>query len=189
MKLTELHKNVKLTLDRFLNISETLSIQGIPKQKFFDKGDLVILLDENKESVSMEWFKNGHYHIELKGKLSTDFLSEAIKISEESNNDIISYKVLSPILKNMLKFELKLLEDIIEKRYSKFNNKLDKNVWLKSVQLHNGSFTEWCVTHNYGQVTDEAITEACIIAENTNDHLLKKRAMFSKCFLKLATFK
>lgn len=187
MKLKELHTSVKNTLDRVLNISESLSIIDIPKQKFFDKGDLIILLDEHQHAVSMEWFKNGHYHIELKGKIDSIFLSETLKIA--NHNKILEYSKLSAQLKKILKNELQILETIIEKRFSKFNNNLDKRTWLKSVQLHNGSFTEWCTTNGFEKVTNDAINEACNIADITNDHLLKKRALFSRCFLEISNYK
>ena len=198
MKLEQLRNDVKSKLAQNMNIKQTLSVMNIPKQKFLDKGDLVMLLNDKQETIAMEWLKDKQYHIELKTITEHSIISEVLKnqasrIFETKNFDssfdmdyVIDYKNLTTDTKKKIRDIVKEAEEIFHKRYSRFNKGTDKRVWLKSIQLQNGNFTSWCEEKSYSNDRIRCIKEAYKVAEETNDHLLKRRAAFSKCFIKIS---
>lgn len=198
MKLQSLRENVKSTIARNMNIKQSLSVMNIPKQSFLDKGDLVMLLDDEGKTLSMEWLKDGHYHVELKTLAEHSIISEVLKnvdtrIFETTSFDteldkdyVIDYKHLEPETKNKIKKLVKEAETIFEKRFSQYGRGTSKKVWLRSIQLQNGNFTEWCKEKGLEVDRIKCIKEAYKEAEKTNDHLLKRRAAFAKCFMKIS---
>ena len=115
MNLDGLISDVKNKLQKKMNIKQSLSIMNIPKQKFLDKGDLVILMDDRNEILAMEWFKDGSYHIDIKGEFDNSIITNILKnkatrLFESSNFDplmdidyVIDYKTLGAETKNKLK--------------------------------------------------------------------------------------
>jgi len=198
LKLKQLRDNVQSAIAQKMNVKQSLSVMNIPKQKFLDKGDLIMLLDDKQETLAMEWLKDGHYHIELKTLAKHEIITEVLKnssarIFETKNFDIsfdtdfvIDYKNLDTTTKNKIRSLVAEAEDIFHKRYSRFGKGVDKKVWLKSVQLQNGNFTQWCEEKEYGDDRMRCIKEAYKVSAETNDHLLKRRAAFAKCFIKVA---
>ena len=198
MKLQELRENVKKTLAKKMNIKQSLSIMNIPKQNFLDKGDLIMLLDNEQKTVAMEWLKDGHYHIELKTSSEFSIIDDILKnpstrIFETKNFEadfdtdyVIDYKNLTVDTKKKIRNLIKDAEDIFYQRYSRFSNGIDKKIWLRSIQLQNGNFTQWCEERGYENNKMRGIKEAYKIAEETNDYHLKKRAAFAKCFIKVS---
>lgn len=198
MKLKQLRENVQKAISQKMNIHQSLSVMNIPKQKFLDKGDLIMLLDDKQETLAMEWLKDGHYHIELKTfdehKIINDVLkNKSLRIFETENFDsnfdtdyVIDYKNLDITTKKKIRSLVSEAENIFHRRYSRFGKGTDRNVWLKSVQLQNGNFTQWCEEREYDGDRMKCIREAYKVSEETNDHMLKKRAAFAKCFIKVA---
>lgn len=198
MKLQQLRENVKLTLARKMNIQQSLSVMNIPKQKFLDKGDLIMLLDDKHQTVAMEWLKDGHYHAELKTPSEHSIINEVLKnnstrLFEATDFDtkfdtdyVIDYKNLDTPTKKKIREIVREAEEVFQNRYSRFSKGVDKKTWLNSVQLNNGNFTQWCQERDYGEDRIRCIREAYKVAEETNDHLLKKRAAFAKCFIKVS---
>ena len=197
MKLKALHQEVEKRLKQKLNIFSSLSIMNVPKQKLLDKGDLVMLLDENSDVVSTEWLKDGHYHVEIptpidKNELEEILQHDGIRVFETKNFDaimdldrVIDYMRLTPSTKKKLKKYMALTEQKFEQRYSKFGNKADKQTWLQAITKQNGIFTLWCKEHGYETATTEAINEAYKVGDRTNDWSLKRRAAMAKCFNKI----
>jgi len=198
MKLKGLISNAKEALQRKMNIKHSLSIMNIPKQKFLDSGDLVILMDEKNDVLAMEWLRDGFYHVEIKGNFNTEIISESLKnkgtrLFETANFNpifdmdyVVDYKNLEPSTKKKLREFIQSAEKLYENRFSKFSKGLNKQTWLKNIKLQNGSFTEWCKEKGYDKASDKCILEAFKIADITNDHALKKRAAMAKCFNKIA---
>jgi hypothetical protein len=197
MKLKALHQEVEKRLKQKLNIFSSLSIMNVPKQKLLDKGDLVMLLDENSDVVSTEWLKDGHYHVEIptpidKNELEEILQHDGIRVFETKKFDaimdldrVIDYMRLIPSTKKKLKKYIALTEQKFEQRYSKFGNKADKQTWLQAITKQNGIFTLWCKENGYETATTEAINEAYKIGDRTNDWSLKRRAAMAKCFNKI----
>jgi len=198
MKLRGLISNVKETLQRKMNIKHSLSIMNIPKQKFLDSGDLVILMDEKNEVLSMEWLRDGFYHVEIKGDFNNEIISDSLKnkstrLFETPNFNpmvdmdyVVDYKTFEPDTKKKLRSFIQSGEKLYENRFSKFSKGLNKQAWLKNLKLQNGSFTEWCKERGHDKASDKCILEAFKIADITNDHALKRRAAMAKCFNKIA---
>jgi len=198
MKLKQLRDNVKSTLAKKMNIHQSLSIMNIPKQKFLDKGDLIILLSDTQETIAMEWLKDGHYHVELKTKSDFPLIKDVLKNSStrifetkkfDTSMDtdyVIDYKNLDTNTKSKIRSLIKESEEIFQQRYSKFSKGVDKKTWLRSIQLQNGNFTQWCEERDYGDDRFRCIKEAYKVAEENNDYLLKQRAAFAKCFIKVS---
>ena len=197
MKLKALHQEVEKRLKQKLNIFSSLSIMNVPKQKLLDKGDLVMLLDENSDVVSTEWLKDGHYHVEIptpidKNELEEILQHDGIRVFETKKFDaimdldrVIDYMRLIPSTKKKLKKYIALTEQKFEQRYSKFGNKADKQTWLQAITKQNGIFTLWCKENGYETATTEAINEAYKVGDRTNDWSLKRRAAMAKCFNKI----
>ncbi len=198
MKLKGLISGVKSTLEKKMNIKHSLSIMNIPKQKFLDRGDLAILLDHKNSVLSMEWLRDGFYHVEIKGDFDASIITEILKnkatrlFKTESFNPtmdmdyVLDYKSLDTTTKNKVKSFIQSGEGLYESRFSKFSKGLNKQAWLKNVRLQNGSFTEWCQERGNEKATDKCIIEAYKVADATNDHSLKRRAGMAKCFNKIA---
>jgi len=198
MKLEGLISNVKNTLQKKMNIRQSISIMNIPKQKFLDKGDLAILLDSRNEILSMEWLRDGFYHVEMKGEFDKEIISdilknkntrlfEAINFNPIIDTDyVIDYKMLAPSTKNKIKSSIQNSEEVFEKRFSKFSKGVNKQTWLKALKLQNGSFTQWCQERGNDRATHKCIIEAYKVADSTADHALKRRAAMAKCFNKIA---
>jgi hypothetical protein len=198
MKLKALRETVKSTLAKKMNIKQSLSVMNIPKQQFLDKGDLIMLVDDKNETIAMEWLRDGYYHVDLKTPNDHSIINEVLKntsarLFETKNFDsgfdvdyVIDYMELSTETKKKIRTIVREAEEIFHKRYSKFGNGVDRKTWLRSIQLQNGNFTQWCEEREYGNDRIRCIKEAYKVAEETNDHLLKRRAAFAKCFIKVS---
>lgn len=200
MKLKKLIDSVKSTLIKKMNIKHSISILNIPKQNFLDKGDLIMLLDENNELISMEWFKLDQYHVELitennennNNIINTILKNKNKQLFETVNFDInfdsdffIEYMDLDIQIKKNIKLLISDAESVFKQRYNRFGNGIDKKLWLRNIQLQNGNFTEWCKESKFSSDKIKCIKEAYKISDETNDYLLKKRASFAKCFIKI----
>ena len=200
MTLTDLRKKTQNALAKRMDIKQSLSIVNIPKQKFLDKGNLVILLNSGNEAIISEWLKDEHYHIELKNQLENKSINtimqlDTIQLFETEDFDpmldmdyVINYSDLKPNIKNILKDYIKLTEEKLLNTFTKFG-KTDKISWVKNIQAQNGSFTSWREEKGYMSTTKECIREAYVESEKKHDYLLKKRASFAKCFVKISNTK
>ncbi len=200
MTLTDLREKTQIALAKKMDIKQSLSIINIPKQNFLDKGNLVILLNPENEAIVSEWLKDEQYHIGLKNQLTNETINKILQLNtvqlfETDNFDavldmdyVVNYSDLKPDIKNLLKEYIKLTETNIIKTFTRFG-KTDKVSWVKNIQAQNGSFTSWREEKGYTSTTNECIREAYNEAEMKHDYLLKKRASFAKCFLKITNFK
>lgn len=69
---------------------------------------------------------------------------------------------------------------IINKNIRIINEKL--NIKIK----HPGAFTKWCVSSGFKKSSFACIKKALIVADRTNNNLLKKRAVLARTFKKWA---
>lgn len=201
MKINDLTCAVKSQLEKKMNIKYSLSILNIPKQKLLEKGDIVILLDDNKKPIICEFLKVGTYHMELKDvtfpKLLIEniFNTEKLKMfetlndfTEYANDYLIDYSDLESKEKKEIRTFINLAEKKIEESSTRFG-KLNKQILLKTIATQNGTFTLWMKEHNYTIPNDECLNEAFIEADKFHDFFLKKRASFAKTFYKISELK
>ncbi len=201
MKVDDLTKGLRNKFDEIFSIKNSLSILDIPKQTLLEKGDLVILLDDKNKPVIVEFLKVGKHHIELKNTQFPKILiedvmaSDKIKLFEVSDFDsdfdtdhFISYNDLSVDQKKEIKKVMKNAEAKLSQDHSKFG-KLCNESLTKAINIQNGCFTAWMNEKGYVIPSKECLKEAYQEAIDSNNMMLKKRAVAAKCFHKIFTVK
>ncbi len=200
MKLEELTKNVKLQLEQKLNIVKTISILNIPKQNLFEKGSLVILLDNKNKALTTEFLKDNGISIEMKNISFSKILIEHILLKdlklfnsfdfdELYDNDLyIDYMDLGPKEKKEVKEHIKKSEKMLEESSLRFG-KLDKSKLTKQLNTQTGLFDIWMQEHGFNIPNKPCLMEAYAEAEKFHDVPLKKRACIAKCFYKISLLK
>lgn len=196
MKLEELTKNVKIHLEQKMNIKKSISILNIPKQALLEKGNLIILLDNNNKPIVTE-FKNNQFNMELKyipfQKTTIDKLFESdVKIFEVSDfhesfdyDYYIDYKNIKPDGKKEIRNFIKSSEKKLQESNLRFG-KTNKQDILKTILVQTGFFNIWMEDHGHTIPDKKCLREAYIEADNLKDFPLKKRAALSKCFYKIS---
>lgn len=193
MKLDELTKNVRNQLDQKLNIVKSITITNIPKQALFEKGHLIILLDEKNKPIASEFLKTNGNCIEIKNTILPKILVEEVLTKElillENNNDSYTdYKNLLPSEKKNLTNYIKRAENLLIESSLRFG-KVDKSKLTKQLNKQNGFFDEWMTEHGYNIPDENCLLEAFDEAEKNHDHNLKKRAYVAKCIHNLSILK
>lgn len=200
MKLNELTKNVKNQLEQKLNIVKSITIINIPKQTVFEKGDLIILLDEKNKPITSEFLKTNGICIEIKNTTIPKVFAEEVLAKDLilfeteqfniifDNNYYIDYKNLASEEKKDLIAYIKRSEKILTESSLRFG-KIDKSKLTKQLNNQTGFFDEWMVEHGFNKPDNQCLLEAFTKAEKYHDHNLKKRAYIAKCIHNLSLLK
>jgi len=195
MKLDDLTLLTKQKLIKKLDIVNTIAILNIPKQTFFDKGDMIILLNKQNKITNIEWYKPKTYHFELKEsldllKINKVLTNKNIRLFDNDNlkfmDYMIDYKDLDTSDKKTVRTIIKTNEIKFKDRFTSFNGTNMKQNWIKSVKIQNGLFDLWCENNNKDKLLNSTIDDAIIVADETLDYALKRRAFITKCINKIS---
>lgn len=197
MIVDDLTKGLRNKIEEIFSIKNSLSILNVPKQKLLERGNLIILLDDNNKPIIVEFVKSGKYHLELKNtsfpKLLVEsiFKSDSTQLFETTNFDIefdndyyINYNKLTPNEKNDLKTFIKHAENKLINEHMRFGT-MCKDSLNKTINIQNGIFTVWMKENGFEIPNNECLKVAYKEAVESNDIQLKKRAAAAKCYHKI----
>lgn len=198
MKLNDLTKTIRENIRKKLNIVSTLTILNVPKQKLLEKGNMILLLDEDVKPISFSWTKDNKEYLELHFPLCETLIANIVISdntkqfeSEQNNGDsendmdfVVDYNDLDTILKKKLRDLIRSGEKQLEESNSKFG-KFNKVSLLKNFKSTQGSFDQWLKDKGFGTPNIECFKEAYKEADQKNDLPFKKRAAYAKCLYKI----